>query len=116
MPRVAEPLQPAVLVGAAMDATIAEDGAGTVRVAGPVTYGTVAALLVASRPLLANRPEVTIDLGGTTTIDSAGLALLIEWLRQARSAGQRLHFARLPEKLLAIARLSDVEGLLTTTP
>lgn len=98
-----------------MDATISSDENGRVRVAGPVTYATVTDLLAASRPLLASRPEVTIDLGGTTTIDSAGLALVIEWLRQARAARQVLRFVDLPEKLLAIARLSGVDGLLAPT-
>lgn len=96
-----------------MEAMISADESGRIQVAGPVTFATAAALLAASRPLLANRPEVTIDFGGTTTVDSAGLALLIEWLRQARTGQQQLHFVALPDKLLAIARLSGVEELLT---
>ncbi|MEZ5565813.1 MAG: STAS domain-containing protein [Gammaproteobacteria bacterium] len=96
-----------------MNANISADESGRIRVAGPVTFSTAAALLHAGRPLLANKPDVTIDLGETTAVDSAGLALLLEWLRQARLAKQKLRFVALPEKLLAIARLSGVEGLLT---
>ena len=54
-----------------------------------------------------------MNLGEVTRVDSAGLALLLEWLRLARSEGRAMRFTALPDKLLAIARLSGVDGLLT---
>ena len=45
-------------------------------------------------------------------MDSAGLALLLEWLRWGRSERRAVAFQNLPEKLVAIARLSGVDELL----
>jgi phospholipid transport system transporter-binding protein len=46
-----------------------------------------------------------------TASDSAGLALLIEWLSVAKSAGRTLRFDNVPSQLRQLARLSDVEVL-----
>jgi ABC-type transporter Mla MlaB component len=43
---------------------------------------------------------------------SAGLALLVDWLANARAHHKTLHYAQPPPALLALARLSDVERLL----
>ena len=56
--------------------------------------------------------ELQIDLGGVAESDSAGLALLLEWLRVARQRKQRVHFANLPAQIAALARISEVEELL----
>lgn len=53
-----------------------------------------------------------IGLGGVTRADSAGLALLVDWLAWARGAGCSLAFDSLPPALLALARLSGLEALL----
>ena len=57
-------------------------------------------------------PDIHVDLGGVTESDSAGLALLIEWLRVARQRSQRFHFANVPRQLAALARISEVEELI----
>ncbi len=88
-------------------------GAGLVGVKGPVTFATAGQLLEAGRAVFSSQADVTIDLHEVTSVDSAGLALLLEWLRQARADGRAVRFIDIPEKLLAIARLSGVEALLT---
>ena len=45
--------------------------------------------------------------------DSSGLALLIEWLSIARAAKLSLRYENIPMQLQQLARLSEVEGLLT---
>ncbi|MEQ1800332.1 MAG: STAS domain-containing protein [Gammaproteobacteria bacterium] len=88
-------------------------GAGNFALTGPVTFATAGGLLDAGRAGFAGQTAVTVNLGDVTRVDSAGLALLLEWLREARTAGRTLRFAALPDKLLAIARLSGVDGLLS---
>jgi phospholipid transport system transporter-binding protein len=56
--------------------------------------------------------EVQIDLEGVTRSDSAGLALLVEWLRLAEQQGITLQFHNLPSQLREIARVSDLLPLL----
>jgi ABC-type transporter Mla MlaB component len=52
------------------------------------------------------------DLSGIAAADSVGLALLIAWKSQCRSAGGDLTFNAVPEKLLALAALTDAQPLL----
>jgi phospholipid transport system transporter-binding protein len=60
----------------------------------------------------ADGAALTFDLAGVTAVDSAGLALLIDWLAVARVRGRELRYAQVPESLQALARMSDVESLL----
>lgn len=53
-----------------------------------------------------------IDFGGITASDSAGLAVLLDWLGAAKRAGRSLRYRRLPAGLVALARISEVEELL----
>ena len=56
--------------------------------------------------------EAHIDLEGVTRSDSAGLALLVEWLRLAEKQDITLRFHNLPDQLREIARVSDLLPLL----
>lgn len=85
---------------------------GRFQVTGEMIFATVPALAARSGALFADAGEVTIDLGAVERADSAGLALLVEWLRQARSADRALRFSRVPEQMLAIARVSGLEAVL----
>ncbi len=93
--------------------SLTSSGAGLIAVKGPVTFATAGTLLDTGRALFAGQPAVTVNLREVTNVDSAGLALLLEWLRQARAERRTVLFQCVPDKLLAIARLSGVEALLT---
>ncbi len=88
---------------------------GRHRLEADLTFATVAALhpqgletLAAAAPAA----SVIFDLGPVRQLDSAGLALLVDWLAAARARGVLLRFAGLSAELRALARLSDVEELL----
>ena len=99
--------------GSDRDSFVRESDA-RVRLQAPLRFATVAALRHRGLELIdAAGAELTIDLSGVTSTDSAGLALLIDWLARARAANKTLHYVQPPEALLALARLSDVEPLLT---
>ena len=56
---------------------------------------------------------MTIDLsGGITHTDSAGLALLLEWITWANHTVREIRFDDMPEKILAIAKTTEVDSLL----
>jgi phospholipid transport system transporter-binding protein len=82
------------------------------RVSGVLDYGTVAALEARGRLLLAATADAVVDLSGVERANSAGLALLLEWLDQARVARRRLRYEGVPESLLEIAATSNVAALL----
>lgn len=88
--------------------------AGHYRLEGALTFATVTDLDPAFSPLLATADTtLTIDLSQVPQVDSAGLALLVHWLALARAHGRSLRYAALSEALRALAKLSDVEALLT---
>jgi phospholipid transport system transporter-binding protein len=53
-----------------------------------------------------------IACAGISASDSAGLAVLLDWLGAARRAGRTLRYTQLPPGVTALARISQVEGLL----
>jgi phospholipid transport system transporter-binding protein len=93
--------------------SLTSSGAGLITVKGPVTFVTAGTLLASGRTLFTGQAAVTVNLHEVTNVDSAGLALLLEWLRQARAERRTVTFQGIPDKLFAIARLSGVEALLT---
>jgi phospholipid transport system transporter-binding protein len=86
---------------------------GRIKVAGELGFATVPALAARSAELFRDNHNLIIDLQEVRRADSAGLALLIEWQRQAARRRCVLSFANTPAQLLAMARVSGVEQLLS---
>ena len=78
---------------------------------GPVTLSNVGRMLEEGRQHLEEGVR-TVDLGEVTELDSAALALLLTWLREAKAKNRELAFANLPDSLQTIARLYGVDSLL----
>lgn len=93
-------------------ASLTAAGDGRFRLSGWVGFTTVMAVLHDSYDLFHDVPEITVDLADVEHISSAGLALLIEWLRWSKRNERRLHFENMPESALAMARICEVEPLL----
>ena len=68
---------------------------------------------MSSYEVFAGESDIEVDLSGVTHADSAGLSLLIEWLRLAKLQGKQLHYVALPVQLSALASISEVDGLLS---
>ena len=92
--------------------SLVNEGAGRFRLEGDVGFGTVMHLLHDSRHQFEHEERVRLDFGGVERINSAGLALVIEWMREARQGGWTIELINPPEELLAVARICDVEELL----
>ena len=87
---------------------------GRWMVEGPLTIGNVAAVLADStdRPL----PETgRIDLKGADPVDSAGVAILLEWKRRAAAEHKWLAFDNIPPSVASLAELYGVDTLLSPT-
>lgn len=59
-----------------------------------------------------NQDDMTIDLAGVTYSDSAGLALLLDWLRHAKAKQQTLRFIHPVPQMKAIAHICGLENIL----
>lgn len=55
---------------------------------------------------------LVIDCQGVTASDSAGLAVLLDWLAAARAQCCSLRYTHLPQGLAALGRISEVNELL----
>src|SRR5687767_4520325 len=87
-------------------------GNGRFKVSGALNAETVTDLLARSEAAFKDAASLDIDLANVPEGDSAGLALLIEWLRRARQQNRQIHFANVPAQIAALARISEVEKLL----
>ncbi|MFP3874825.1 MAG: lipid asymmetry maintenance protein MlaB [Thiohalophilus sp.] len=82
-------------------------------ISGELNMQTVPGLLQQVEPILArSQGEVCFDLQAVTRSDSAGLALLVEWMQFARQRDRKLSFRNLPDQLRDIARVSGLDALL----
>ena len=80
---------------------------------GDVTLANVGTLLEEGRRHVAEGAKI-VDLGEVNEMDSALLALLLAWVREAAggSGNRALTFANAPESLRTLARLYGVDELL----
>ena len=91
---------------------IEETGHGSWMLVGDLSFTTVPALRGGLDIKSADRPRISIDLAGVTRSDSAGLALLIEWLRESEQLGKTITFLNMPAQMQSIARVCGLEGIL----
>ncbi|MBD3619828.1 MAG: STAS domain-containing protein [Chromatiales bacterium] len=84
---------------------------GRYRLIGSLTVESVPALLAASTGML-GAGQAEIDCAGIEHADSAAVALMLEWLRQAEAAGGQVVFRDMPERLRAIVALSDLDEVI----
>lgn len=85
---------------------------GCLHLTGELSMETAPGLL-AQRQLFAGKDELTIDLEGVERADSAGVALLVWWQREAHQQQRVISFQNIPPQMLAIARVSGVDELLS---
>lgn len=83
------------------------------HLSGDLTLATVGDLYRRSETLWSGEARpVAVDLSQAGRIDSAGLALLLEWQARARAGGAALSFAHPPADLLQLAALCEASPLL----
>ncbi len=85
---------------------------GEYGVSGSMGFDTVAGLLAQSAAIFNGAASVVIDLSAVERADSAGVALLVEWLRLARGQGVTLRFRHIPSQMWAIVEVSDLAARL----
>ncbi len=81
-------------------------------VSGVVSFDTVPRLSEAAERLFQGLDQISVDLSKVTRADSAGLALMVEWMRQARELELPITYLNIPAQMLAIARVSGLDRVL----
>ena len=103
-----------------MTATLrgAENNADAMTVEGELNFTTVPALWRQAQTRLnfTERRTLALDLGAVTRADSAGVALLVDWLGQARKGGCELRFVNVPAQMRSIIEVSGLTELIPAPP
>jgi len=82
------------------------------QVSGDLNFNSVTGLWRGMSEMFESTAPLCLDLANVTRSDSAGLALLIEWLREARRKNKPLSFINIPLQMQAVANSCGVDILL----
>jgi phospholipid transport system transporter-binding protein len=87
---------------------------GALVVSGVIDLSTVTEILADGRAAInaVSDGSLTLDLSAVTRTDSAGLALVVDWVRVARQRGLDLKIVGASSQLSAIAQVSGLDDLL----
>lgn len=107
----------AIATGRAANSTSIElqpSSSGRIEVRGALTFTTARQAREEGLRAITDTQsrQLEADCTGVTVADSAGLTVMLDWLAHAKLEGKSLRLTNLPEKILAVARISDVEDLL----
>lgn len=94
------------------DYVLEDKGEGNFAIVGPMTFETVTGLLEEGKQHFDEHPVINVDLAGVTEGDSAGLALLLEWVNWAKYYVHEIRYLNIPPQILAIAEISEVDEML----
>ena len=94
-------------------AALVDNGAGSWLLQGELDFESVPALLRHAGARMLGKERLEVDLKAVTRADSAGLALLVEWLRESETAGNDIVFINVPPQLLSIARVCGLDEILS---
>ncbi len=78
-------------------------------VSGELDFTTIMPIWKSSLALLTTHSTLSIDLSKVTTTNSAGLVLLIEWLKYGKYNNKIIIFENLPPQLQSIAQVAGLK-------
>jgi phospholipid transport system transporter-binding protein len=83
----------------------------TCLVSGDLNFSNVMTVYAKSLPQLEASAELEFDFAQVTSSDSAGLALIVEWLKFANIHHKSVQFNNLSADILSLARAAGLDGL-----
>ena len=97
----------------AFELTATATAPGTLALGGVLDFDTASAAWQAMRAALDAGAPARLDLGGVQQSDSAGLSCVIAMLAESARRGRVLQAVHIPAGMLALARVCEVDRLLT---
>ena len=64
------------------------------------------------RELIDTLASVRVDLSGIEQSDTSGLAMLVDWLRKAKSQHKDIVFTKMPKLMLDLGRVYGLDSIL----
>lgn len=91
---------------------VVQQSPGRFVVSGNLTFASIDKSTLKSFAFLQGPGPIVLDFSDVSKTDSAGLALIIEWIKFARRRQIRLLFENVPKQLYTIAKVGGFEQLL----
>lgn len=85
---------------------------GCFILSGTLSFKTVPVVWRQGLDVFNEAPSLLLDLSSIKRSDSAGVALLIEWMRFARRHNKPISYINMPQQMLAIVRASSLDTIL----
>lgn len=95
------------------DYELVDNGGGKFSLKGDMNFDTAGQILRDSENSFEKHTRIEVNLSGVTDSDSAGLALLLEWITWANHTVREITFTGVPPIINAIAKATEVDSLLT---
>lgn len=87
-------------------------GGGNFAISGEMSFDTAEQILRASQKAFRQYENVRVDMSAVEKADSAGLALLLEWMTWAREGIVKIDFVEIPASVLAIAHAAELNDII----
>ena len=94
-----------------MPAELKSAGEGRLTLSGSLDFQSVPGIYLQLAPYLKQGCSLSVNLKRIGHFNSAGLALLLQWLEDARTEGVELSFLNLPKAHSELADLYNLTGL-----
>ena len=91
-------------------------GDGCFLIEGALVKDHVAALWSQGQQAWNGLTHVELDLSAVEQCDSAGLALLVDWLRIATHNGQRMVVVNMTGQIAGLVNLVELDSVFSTSP
>jgi len=82
---------------------------GSYSAEGDLTFTSLDKKAIKNVACLNPDKTTSIDLGKVNSADSAGLALMIEWIKQSKLCNTKLKLINIPQQLITLATLSGLD-------
>jgi len=89
-------------------------GGGSFEISGDMSFETAERILRASQRAFEQYENVRVDMSAVKKADSAGLALLLEWMSWKRQGVAKIDFVAIPASVLAIAHTAELKDLVSS--
>ncbi len=93
-------------------AEIQQEGPGRLSLSGEISFQSSPGLLKKSRVYFKRGGELEVSLARVSHVDSSAVALMLEWYRLAGGLGINMVFTHLPDALMDLVRVFNLDSRL----
>jgi len=80
-------------------------------ISGELNFSNVMSIYNKSLAQVQQCPECIFDFSELQSSDSAGLALIIEWIKLSRKINKPVRFVHLSQDIMSIAKAAGIDGM-----